>query len=99
MSHAETARGGKRRRYVLLNGVWAVIFLNSLTSITTELADSGWSWRDVDAGHLLLRWLIGLPIYFVGGVLFGFLWWEFGAGAREVSAGTEERTPEQTPKH
>jgi hypothetical protein len=81
---AEKILAGGRKRYVLVQGglVWG-LFVATGTAGWKALDNSGYSLTEIDWARFLFDWLIGIPIYFVAGCLFGLLMWEFFAGPRE----------------
>jgi hypothetical protein len=83
---AEKILAGGRKRYVLLQGGlgWGM-FVATGTAMWEALDKSGYSLTRIDWAGFLFGWLIGVPIYFAGGCLFGLFMWEFMVSMREVA--------------
>jgi len=81
---AEKILAGGRKRYVLMQGGlgWG-LFVATGTSVWKAWDKSSYSLSKINWADFLLDWLIGAPIFFVGGCLFGLFMWEFIMVMRE----------------
>ena len=89
--HVEKMLAGGRKRYVLLQGglKWG-LFVATVTTAWKGLHDSGYSIANIDWSGLGVTWLVSVPLYFVGGCVWGHCMWEFFAGMREDLRDSEQ---------